>query len=455
MEQPAGAALQRWRLLIAYDGAAFRGFAVQPQVPTVAGALRQAIERTARLNEAPAITCAGRTDAGVHARGQVVHVDLPAIPYDGVRLARALNRQLAPEVVVRHAEVGRPRVRRPPLGHRADVPLSRLERTRARSPPGLVVVARARPARPALHADGFGRVARHARLPLLLPPAGGIRRRPAARAPGHHGAAGRSTRAPRPSTPTAASGEARLLRFEISAVSFCHQMVRSLVGSLVEVGRGRENAAGLMERLRAASRHQMPDPAPAPRALPGSVAYGRRRPRARPPEPGPAMPPRRLAPSCLGPYPGTSALGTPGSIEPARGPRSGGWLAHHAEAKDRSCAHIFTEGHRDPAELVRRRRRRPRPRAPGLVGGGHPARQAPPLLRPPRRHRRPRDRGQRRQGDPHVEQGGRQAGLPPQRVPGRPALHLATPNCSRRSRPSSSAARSAACSRRTRWAGRC
>ena len=53
MEQPAGAALQRWRLLLAYDGAAFRGFAAQPEIPTVAGALRQALERTARLREAP------------------------------------------------------------------------------------------------------------------------------------------------------------------------------------------------------------------------------------------------------------------------------------------------------------------------------------------------------------------------------------------------------------------
>ena len=104
MEQGAGAATQRWRLLIAYDGAAFRGFAVQPEVPTVAGALRQALERAARLREPPVLVCAGRTDAGVHARGQVVHVDLPAIPYDGPGLARALNRQLAPEVVVRRAE---------------------------------------------------------------------------------------------------------------------------------------------------------------------------------------------------------------------------------------------------------------------------------------------------------------------------------------------------------------
>ncbi|HEY1831248.1 MAG TPA: hypothetical protein VGG38_13505, partial [Acidimicrobiales bacterium] len=67
--------------------------------------------------------------------------------------------------------------------------------------------------------------------------------------------------------------EGRLLRFDISANSFCHQMVRSLVGSLVEVGRGRENAAGLMRRLRAASRHAMPDPAPPEGLCLVSVAY--------------------------------------------------------------------------------------------------------------------------------------------------------------------------------------
>jgi tRNA pseudouridine38-40 synthase len=68
--------------------------------------------------------------------------------------------------------------------------------------------------------------------------------------------------------------DTRLLRFEITAASFCHQMVRSLVGSLVEVGRGKENAAGLMERLRAVSRHRMPDPAPAHGLCLVSVAYG-------------------------------------------------------------------------------------------------------------------------------------------------------------------------------------
>ena len=50
-------------------------------------------------------------------------------------------------------------------------------------------------------------------------------------------------------------------------------MVRSLVASLVAVGRGRENAAGLMERLRAATRHRMADPAPARGLCLVSVAY--------------------------------------------------------------------------------------------------------------------------------------------------------------------------------------
>ena len=92
-----------WPLLVAYDGSGFRGFARQadPTVPTVAGVLAGAIARTARLEGPPSLVCAGRTDAGVHALGQVVHVDLPAA-YDG-DLARACTRQLAPGIVVRAA----------------------------------------------------------------------------------------------------------------------------------------------------------------------------------------------------------------------------------------------------------------------------------------------------------------------------------------------------------------
>ncbi len=273
MEHPAGAATQRWRLLLAYDGAAFRGFAVQPEVPTVAGALRLALQRTARLSEPPALTGAGRTDAGVHARGQVVHVDLPPLTYDGVGLARALNRQLAPEVVVRRAEE---------VGDDFDARRSATARTYR------YLVWNAPAPDPLL-----ARIAWHVRDPLDL-----VAMRTASdvllgshdfrsfcrRKPGTDGAEPvvRTVLRTRwrvdegPEATDAGVGAeaadhpgARLLRFEISARSFCHQMVRSLVASLVEVGRGKETAAGLMERLRAASRHTHGRPGPGRGPVPG------------------------------------------------------------------------------------------------------------------------------------------------------------------------------------------
>jgi tRNA pseudouridine38-40 synthase len=273
VEDSAGAALQRWRLLIAYDGAAFRGFADQPGVPTVAGTLREAIGRTARLTEAPLLTCAGRTDAGVHARGQVIHVDLPPIPHDGVRLARALNRQLAPAVVVRRAEAVGPDfdARRSATGRAyrylvwnapAPDPLLAPIAWHVRDPLDLGSMRTASDVLLGTHDfRSFCRrpVGTDAAQPL-------VRRVTTARWGVDRGPEALDAADP--------AEEARLLRFEIGAASFCHQMVRSLVGSLVEVGRGRENAAGLMERLRAVSRHRMPDPAPAHGLCLVSVDYG-------------------------------------------------------------------------------------------------------------------------------------------------------------------------------------
>lgn len=279
MEEPSGAATQRWRLLIAYDGAAFRGFAVQPEVPTVAGALRHALERTARLAEAPMITCAGRTDAGVHARGQVVHVDLPPIPYDGAGLARAINRQLAPQVVVRRAEeVG------------ADFDARRSARGRAYR----YLVWNAPEADPLLApiawhvSDPLDLVAMRTASDVLLgshdfrsfcrrPPGTDasqpiVRRVTSARWSVDTGP--EATDAVELAPSGSVSAAARLLRFDIAATSFCHQMVRSLVASLVDVGRGRQNAAGLLDRLRAASRQSMPEPAPAEGLCLVSVDYG-------------------------------------------------------------------------------------------------------------------------------------------------------------------------------------
>lgn len=66
----------RLRLDLAYDGTDFSGWAKQPGRRTVQGEIEEALGKILRLPEPPALTVAGRTDAGVHARGQVAHVDL-------------------------------------------------------------------------------------------------------------------------------------------------------------------------------------------------------------------------------------------------------------------------------------------------------------------------------------------------------------------------------------------
>ncbi|MHB1068043.1 MAG: tRNA pseudouridine(38-40) synthase TruA [Candidatus Nanopelagicales bacterium] len=93
---PEGGGLIRLRLDIAYDGERFSGWARQERVRTVQGELERVLAYIvgARVE----LTCAGRTDAGVHARGQVVHVDVPA-GRAGLDVAR-VNRALPGEIRV-------------------------------------------------------------------------------------------------------------------------------------------------------------------------------------------------------------------------------------------------------------------------------------------------------------------------------------------------------------------
>jgi tRNA pseudouridine38-40 synthase len=82
---------------VRYDGSAFHGWATQPGLATVQQTVEEALWRALRLTEPPILTVAGRTDAGVHARGQVAHADVPAESWAaaagsaGRRLARLLT----------------------------------------------------------------------------------------------------------------------------------------------------------------------------------------------------------------------------------------------------------------------------------------------------------------------------------------------------------------------------
>jgi tRNA pseudouridine38-40 synthase len=94
--------LIRIRLDVSYDGSGFAGWARQRGQRTVQETVEDALARVLRLAEPPALTVAGRTDAGVHAHGQVAHADIPAARWaqGGDAAGRRLARLLPPDVRV-------------------------------------------------------------------------------------------------------------------------------------------------------------------------------------------------------------------------------------------------------------------------------------------------------------------------------------------------------------------
>lgn len=251
------------RLTIAYDGTDFRGFAESIGVRTVMGELRAAVETVVR---APvALTGAGRTDAGVHAWGQVVSGSLPAAT-DLHRLVLSLNGLCGPDISVRAAEWA------PPDFSARFSATSRTYRYQVWNDPAPnPLVARS---------------TWHVPLPLDLE----SMNRGAAVLIGEHDFSS-FCRRPKPAEGAAVPSLVRrlltarwssidadrwgpgLLRFEISATSFCHQMVRSIVGTLVDVGLDRRRADSLQATLDALDRNAAGQVAPPAGLVLHSVDY--------------------------------------------------------------------------------------------------------------------------------------------------------------------------------------
>ena len=231
--------LVRVRIDLSYDGAEFSGWAAQPGRRTVEGVLAEMLGHVLRLPAAVRLTVAGRTDAGVHARGQVAHADLPAeawaVHADAV--LRRLSRALPPDLRVRSIGPA-------PAGFDARFsPLWRRYAYRICDDP-----ARADPLRrfdTLWNSRPLDLDAMNAAASLLL---------------GEHDFAAFCRRREGATTVRAL----RRLEWErdpdgvavgcVVADAFCHNMVRALVGALLPVGEGSRPAGWPAEVLAAAVR---------------------------------------------------------------------------------------------------------------------------------------------------------------------------------------------------------
>ncbi len=251
--------LVRVRMTVAYDGTDFFGFAAQPGLRTVAGTLTEALERV--LGHPVELVGAGRTDRGVHAWGQVVSFDTDARRFEPVVLRRRLNKLCGADVVIREIEEAAPDF---------DARFS------ARSRRYRYTIVRREVADPFLR-----RTAWWVPQPLDL----AALRLAADPLIGEHDFAS-FCRRPKTDDGRQVSLVRRvidvgwfdlgdgLLRFEIEATAFCHQMVRSIVGTLVSMGRGERRPGEMLAILRAADRQVAGNLAPPQGLCLWQVRYG-------------------------------------------------------------------------------------------------------------------------------------------------------------------------------------
>ncbi len=233
------------RLTLAYDGTDFHGFAESDGVRTVLGELRRAIETIVRTPVD--LVGAGRTDAGVHAWGQVVSGLIPT-DTDLRRLTRSVNAMCAPALAIRDVEWVAPefsaRFSATARSYRYAVwndpsPHPLLARSSWHVPQPLDLDAMTAAARSLLGEHDFSSFCRRPKPAEGMAEPSLVRRLQVAEwARGQDAIWGPG-----------------LLQFEISATSFCHQMVRSIVGTLVDVGRGRRAVDSITSTMAALDRN--------------------------------------------------------------------------------------------------------------------------------------------------------------------------------------------------------
>jgi tRNA pseudouridine38-40 synthase len=268
----------RLRIDLAYDGSPFAGFARQPDQITVQGTLEGALSRC--LGQRIVTTCAGRTDRGVHATAQVVHLDVdPTTPVAQRSLADLLaGQRTSPELRRRVDGLVGPAIT---LWRVTQVPAAFDARFSAT---GRGYRYRLVDAEAVAPLDRFDRW--HVGHRLALPPM----RAAARHLLGEHDFAAFCKRVP------GRSSVRRLDRIAITrpaqdqihvalaGAAFCHNQVRSIVGCLVEVGRGRWEPERVGQVLASRDRQQLARVAPPQGLTLERVSYGRR---------FPASPPRR------------------------------------------------------------------------------------------------------------------------------------------------------------------
>ena len=235
---------QRFRRKIHYDGAGFHGWQVQPGVRTVQGDIEGILERISGAHRT--VLASGRTDTGVHASGQMATVDLP-VSWTPRRLRRALNGLLGDDVWIESvgpvASGFHPRYDAVARTYHYQVGLSPL----AESP---------------FHRRWCWPVGESVDLDLMAETGG--------RVVGDHSfrafaKAGQEERGDRCTVHAVTWSPWRELgvTFTITANRYLHHMVRYLVGTLVDVGRGRR-PAGDVDLLLLGSDPELTTSPPAP-----------------------------------------------------------------------------------------------------------------------------------------------------------------------------------------------